>query len=112
MELVGKPGKTRNPRFEAFDPSLHSTWQYPISGYNQAKPLNIRLILGTPVARLLLKQMWPGMVLNKSFSICLDVIRWSFEEALTICKKNKCFIKTIFNEHKTYKSDPYLFIAK
>ena len=32
------------------------------------------------------------MVLSKSFSICLDVIRWSFEEALTICKKMKVLL--------------------
>ena len=55
------------------------------------------------------------MVLSKSFSICLDVIRWSFEEALTICKKMKVILRqfsSFFNFSSYHKKQSLSIYSK
>lgn len=60
------------------------TFLYPISGYNQANPLKILLKRGIPVLFIWLKHTFVGIVCNKSFSICFDVINESLLDIFTI----------------------------
>ena len=83
-------------------------WQYPTSGYNQATPLRIRLNRGTPVAFLLLKQTCPGNVLNRSFSIWREVIKWSLEDARTIWYETDANYRVV-KESEEFFSEKFLW---